>query len=130
MDLAELKKQFPRLDNTNCRFTSPEDKNYNCIGWAVGNGDVWWEPDPTFYYYWPPLALRAYTIPAYMQAFAEAGFVRCPTSIVEPGFTKVALYAKNNFPTHVTRQLTDGWWTSKLGFDVDIEHSFDALNGG
>lgn len=91
---------------------------------------MWWEPDPAYEYFWPLQAERTYTILAFITAFGTKGFIPCDSSILESGFVKIALYAHNNFPTHASRQLTDGWWASKLGQNVDIEHEIDALNGG
>ena len=67
---------------------------------------------------------------AYVQAFGTKGFLPCNSAKIEAGVQKVALYAKNNFPKHAAKQLPDGWWASKLGRDVDIEHTLVALNGG
>jgi hypothetical protein len=47
------------------------------------------------------------------------------------GREKVALYAVDAVPTHAARQLPNGWWTSKLGPNVDIEHAdLSALADG
>lgn len=73
---------------------------------------------------------RAYTIDAYSQAFAARGYDPAENHDLEPGFVKIALYAAGIFPKHASRQCTDGWWASKLGLNVDIEHTFDALDGG
>jgi len=42
---------------------------------------------------------------------------------LESGLEKIALYSMSSIPTHAARQLRDGWWTSKLGPNFDIEHS-------
>ena len=42
---------------------------------------------------------------------------------LEIGFEKVAIYSDAHGPQHVARQLPDGKWTSKLGQQVDVEHS-------
>jgi hypothetical protein len=47
----------------------------------------------------------------------------------EPGFEKVALFARGNVPTHAARQLANGRWTSKLGLREDIEHDLHAVSG-
>ena len=36
---------------------------------------------------------------------------------------------KSGIPTHASRQLSNGRWTSKLGPSERIEHDFDALEG-
>lgn len=131
MDLSQLRaKYFPRLTNKNGRLTSPEDRSYNCIAWAAGVNTSRWEPDPFFQYYWPPGIERRNTIRSYRQAFAWLGFDPCDNSNLEPGFKKIALYAENDIPKHASRQVDGTWWTSKLGNDIDIEHTFNALDGG
>lgn len=130
MNLQQLQAKFPRIKQGNYRYSSPVDIYYNCIAWAAGENDVWWEPDGAYGYFWPLQAERVYTIAAYMQAFGTKGFVPCDSPSVEQGFVKVALYALKNFPTHASRQVSDGWWASKLGQNIDIEHELDALNGG
>jgi hypothetical protein len=43
----------------------------------------------------------------------------------------VALYALEETPTHASRQLSSGWWSSKLGPSIDIEHATPgAVAGG
>jgi hypothetical protein len=46
-----------------------------------------------------------------------------------PGIEKVAIFASDDKWTHVARQLESGYWTSKLGQGVDIEHELDGLCG-
>ena len=130
MDLKQLRKLFPKLTKKNCRFASPEDTKYNCIAFAVSVNDIWWEPDPGFNYFWPLGVPRAYSVSAYRLAFGAQGYLPCDNAKVEADFQKVALYAKNNLPTHASKQLPDGWWASKLGRDVDIEHTLAALENG
>src|SRR5262249_11890567 len=59
----------------------------------------------------------------------SAGFERCDSSDLETGFEKVAVYADAAGPTHATRQLPDGKWSSKLGRSEDVEHVLEALAG-
>ena len=40
-----------------------------------------------------------------------------------------AIYARSGIPTHASRQLSNGNWTSKLGQSEDIEHTLAALAG-
>lgn len=130
MQLQELRKLFPKVTSTNYRLTSPVDRRYNCIAWAAGVNDVWWEPDPFFQFYWPLGVERSYSIACYMRAYGTLGFTPCDSPSRDPNFQKVALYAANNVPTHAARQTQDGWWASKLGPNVDIEHELAALDGG
>jgi hypothetical protein len=125
--MAVNEKLFPDLVPTGYRITSPPDPNYNCIAYAAGAADQWWWPDPDGYDYWPPGVPRVRTLPAFVQAFATAGFTPCPDGTFESGWEKVAIYATDDGPSHAARQLTNGRWTSKLGPDDDIEHSLEGL---
>lgn len=81
-------------------------------------------------YSWPAGVNRTYTVDAYLEAYGTLGYVPCGgDATLRDGYQKVALYTKNNFPTHAARQLPDGWWASKLGQYVDVEHTLVALDG-
>jgi hypothetical protein len=125
-----LEDDFPNLNQTGYLVTSPSSNEYNCIAWAAGINDTWWEPDPFDSYYWPPDVPRRYTMTAYIQAFESLGFSVCDDPSFEPGFEKVALFATfDGVPRHAARQLSNGRWTSKLGYLEDIEHILDGLVG-
>lgn len=129
MSLDDL---FPRLRVTGFRETSPPNEEYNCIAWAAGHTDNWWEPvcAPTgAMYYWPEGAPYEYSVAAYIQAFETLGYTPSEDASIEPGFEKVAIYALNDEPKHAARQLPIGRWTSKLGKHFDIEHDLDGLVG-
>ena len=63
------------------------------------------------------------TLVAFIAAFATLGYETCDDGALEDGVEKVAIYA---FPsgraTHAARQLPTGRWTSKIGYEEDIEH--------
>ena len=121
---------FPRLTVRNCRPTSPVDENYNCIAWAVGDQEHWWWPDPLFLNYWPPEVPREESLQAFERALGLAGYVERSDARVDVGKEKVAIYASSSgMPTHAARQVADGWWASKLGENIDIEHQLEALDG-
>ena len=123
---------LPNLNLAEYQVTSPESDRYNCIAWAAGNSDNWWwpDPDPDSDSYWPAIAPRAETIAGFQAMFQQLGYRECATDELEPGFEKVAIFAKDDFPTHAARQLPNGNWTSKLGAWQDIEHqSLNALAG-
>jgi hypothetical protein len=119
---------FPRLTPTNHRVTSPTDPNYNCAAWAAGDATHWWEPMA----YWPdPTGQRGYTPADLIRVFESVGYTHCPTPDPEPGFEKVAVYARGGVMSHAARQLPSGAWTSKLGDAEDIEHdSPEDVAGG
>jgi hypothetical protein len=120
---------FPRLTSANHRVTSPVAPDYNCVAWAAGDTEHWWQPGE----YWPvELPEGEFGIGALVQAFLALGYVDCAMNAMpEPGFTKVALYGSGLAYTHAARQFPSGKWTSKLGRMEDIEHDTpDDVAGG
>ena len=113
---------FPNLNSENCRVTSPATDRYNCISWAAGCNTKWWCP----HYHWPPGVPREVTLSVLSGMFETLGYEKCENGSLESGYEKVALFASSvddkDSPKHAARQLSNGWWTSKLGGDVDIEH--------
>jgi hypothetical protein len=117
---------FPRLTADNYRVTSPATTDYNCVAWAAGETERWWEPGV----HWPVPA-ETYGPEVLELAFRSLGYEPCADGSPEPGFEKVALYAAGAFYTHAARQLPSGKWTSKLGRLEDIEHDqADDVAGG
>lgn len=120
---------LPNLTPENYRITSPMTWEYNCIAWALGLVDSWWWPSPGRY--WPPDVPREETVDAFIAMFATQRYAPCAAIDVEADFEKVALFVVGSTPTHAARQLPGGWWTSKLGPSVDIEHiDLEAIGGG
>src|SRR5437763_1492127 len=68
---------FPSLHSGNHHDTSPQDRGYNCIAWAAGRDDAWWDPtrsvDPTRKFYWPPNAPRDYKLTSLIMAYESVG---------------------------------------------------------
>lgn len=122
MSIEEL---FPNLKATGYRPTSKKTPAYNCIAWAAGRDDRWWEP--AVGYYWPIAGVQMGTVKAAVQMFEHFGFKICKKPDLEDGYEKVAIYGQDEEYTHAARQLPSGKWTSKLGFLEDIEH--DILEG-
>lgn len=125
-----LQVPFPRLTEANSRPTSPYDEGYNCIAWAAEDTDRWWWPDAQGQFYWPPDIERSETIDAFVRAYGLMGYVHRTNASIESSTQKVAIYTDaQGTPTHAARQLPDGWWASKLGPQIDIEHDLTALDG-
>ena len=85
-------------------------------------------------YYWPLGALRANTLEAFVQAFATLGFAECPdreraNPPFEADFDRVALYALVGAPKHAAKQVNAQIWSSKIGTNIDIEHTLRGLEG-
>jgi hypothetical protein len=112
---------FPRLPAQNYRETSSATWNYNCVAWALRVINASWWPLPGRH--WPDGIAREETLPAFLAAFATVGFVPGASPLLELDIEKVALYAVGPMPTHAARLLPGGWWTSKLGPSIDIEHA-------
>jgi hypothetical protein len=115
-----IDKTFPGLSNGRYTITSDPADDYNCIAWAAGDTAAWWSHLPG--YRWPN-AIRSPTVESLVAMFAKMGYETCDSACLEDGFDKVAVYEKAGLWKHASRQLPNGWWTSKLGPDEDIEHN-------
>lgn len=129
-----IKTYCPNISPDQYQITRPETSDYNCIGWGAEEDDRWWDPtDPD--QYWPDEVPRELTIAAFIQAYATIDYIACDSVEFEPGFQKLAIYARDDGqpdsgqPTHVARQLPNGRWTSKIGEFEDIEHELEGLTG-
>lgn len=128
-----IESLFPKLAGTTYRKTSADTELYNCIAWAAGEDDRWWEPGgpSDVGYYWPTGVSEGYDLQCLVDAYHSIGYRACDTATVEAGFEKIAVYGDSNgMWTHAARQLPSGAWTSKLGPCEDIEHERpDDLEG-
>lgn len=132
---TELEQSFPRLTAENYKLTSPKDEAYNCVAWAVGDTNNFWDDVSVKGYrikgyYWPP-GISADTLDGWKRVFEIHGYNQCDSDAFESEFEKIAIYvdAYSN-PSHVARQTGTGEWTSKLGKGYDIRHkTLDALEG-
>ena len=119
---------FPNLGDQNPKKTSDWDQTYNCIAWAAGDSDQWWDVETG--YYWPVGASVGSDVTDLIEAFETLGYVQCCNGKLETGIEKVALFAQGTEWTHAARQLPNGNWTSKLGQAEDIEHTSPELVEG
>jgi hypothetical protein len=94
---------FPNLARHGYQVTSAADIRYNCIAWAAGQTNAWRWPDVMGQGHWPEQAPRVETIAAFIRAFETMGYSPCDSNELEPGFEKVALYAREGRPTHAAR---------------------------
>ena len=131
--VVEIEALFPRLRSAPYRITSPRHRDYNCIAWAAGDSERWWWPDAdpdNEAVYWPAGAPREESLAAFAAVFAALGFTACDDAVLVVGVERVALFAgSDGLPTHASRQLPNGRWTSKIGFLEDIEHDLYDLEG-
>ena len=130
MSESEIEISFPNLRTGKYTITSRSSVEYNCIAWAAGDIETWWWPDPNSQYFWPDDVPRHESLDAFKIAFEKLGYVECDDYAYEEDFEKIAIYVDSNSkPTHASRQLSPGIWTSKLGQIEDIEHPFNGLDG-
>ena len=134
MDVTPDHPQFSFEAHGGFRQSSDASIEYNCIAWAAGDTSKWWWPDPLHQYYWPDGVDRRPTLDAFAHAFSTLGYSPCEDARFEPGSEKVAIFTKDNAPTHAARLLAAGpdagGWTSKMGRDIDIVHALDGVGGG
>ena len=120
--------KFPNAEDNGCQKLSDATPKYNCIAFANGDTENWWEPHADGK--WPDDIPYEWTLISLTLLFQRDGYVVCQDSELEPELEKVAIYALNGIPTHAALQLFNGKWASKLGKDKDIVHdALDALNG-
>jgi hypothetical protein len=131
----DWKTRWPNLVEPHFKVTSKDTPDYNCVAFAAGEVDQWWEPyifPPPPGVYWPDGVTPDNTLEAWAEAYATREFERCVDASLEAEFVKIAIYADvHGTPQHVARQLKDGRWASRLGDLEDIEHcSLEALENG
>ena len=120
--MMEAIAAFPNLSDEFFSIASPENANYNCIAWAIGDDRRWWWPNLAPSAYWPPGFPKDETVENFVRTFSLFGFIECQDGSLEDGFEKIVLYTKSGTPTHMARQRCDGHWWSKLGDWHDIVH--------
>jgi hypothetical protein len=125
-----IERQCPRLTAEGYRVTSRQSVGYNCVAWALGEDDRWWEP--AVGYFWPPDLPYDDALDTYVRIFELARYERCDSVELEPGYEKVAVYVDDaDAFGHVARQQDNGRWTSKMSFFEDIDHpTAESLLGG
>ena len=122
----ELERVFPKLRNSSSfKLTSPKDGLYNCIAWAAEDPNHFWWPDR----YWPRKVSGKVEIESFKAAFEKLGYIETGDRSVQPGFQKIAIFARDGAPKHAARQLESGIWTSKMGSHEDICHALEDLEG-
>lgn len=123
--------EFPNSIIEPFSVTSPHTPEYNCIAWAFGDNTKWYWPDPANTYYWPEDIPREINIKTFIQLFKSIGYAICKDGDLEEEFDKIAIFVDaSNTPTHAARQLNNGFWTSKLGQHIDVQHTINSIEEG
>jgi hypothetical protein len=120
-------EDFPALRILPFTVTGPASEDYNCFAHAVGRDDVWAWPEKSSH--WLAGVPRDDTVESVVVGLGLFGYQVCETGDCEAGFEKVCVYALEDDPRHVSRQLPSGEWTSKLGRGVVITHVLAGLEG-
>ncbi|KAF5061524.1 hypothetical protein DSECCO2_314540 [anaerobic digester metagenome] len=128
---SNITQKFPKLlEDEKFEITSNATPDYNCIAWACLYNERWIQPpfdgrpDLDCVTWWPP-NVQAGLAPVYLiKLFEHFGYEVCDSYNHEDGYRKVALYYddQKNVWTHAARELSNGFWTSKLGPYNDIQH--------
>lgn len=114
---------FPAIGSAGYKITSGIAERYNCIAWAAGDDQQWWEAAEGAGYYWPEGVLDDGSAKALIQLYERLGYEQCGNDgALVAGIEKIAVYADESGYTHASLQLEDGRWASKLGPYEDIEH--------
>lgn len=124
MDISEwrqtLAAAFPRLARESFEIVGEPTSGYNCIAYAAGDNERWWDYAETRY--WPDYATRTDRMESLIEVFTGLGFQRCRGNSLEGGYVKVALYEEQGVWKHAALQTPTGLWRSKMGEGPLIEH--------
>ncbi len=113
-------------EEINFIFTSKQTWDYNCVMWALHIDHIWKD----FGYSDDGYLNPDQTTTPYINFYKENGFVICENALLEDGFEKICIFSNRGNFSHVSRQLADGRWASKMGNYEDIEHSAVTDVGG
>lgn len=119
--LHEALALFPGL-SAGYRSPSVASSRYNCLAWVIGETSrVWWVDAA-----WLPEVSREDRVESFLSFLGRHGDVLCEHEQLEPEQEKIAIYVQKMGPLglvqHVAWQMPDGWWSSKLGRLIDVEH--------
>jgi hypothetical protein len=96
--------KWPYLLSEGYEIKSPETWDYNCIAYAADVDWQWWWPDQDGDAFWPEGVRREETLDCFVEAYKTLGYEVCECGL-EPGFEKIAIYARHGIPTHAAKQL-------------------------
>jgi len=119
MPRAELDRQFPKLKGKNIDL-SPKDFNNNCLAFALGDHQNWWEPPGQYGFYWPPGFPADTTIETVERIIRLHGFTVELDPHSTPENDSIAIYGLHGEWKHFAK-FANGAWSSKLGQSHDVE---------
>jgi len=113
MAKSDVEQDFPALIGKDYDL-SDEDFNNNCLGFALGDLNNWWEPPMGQGQYWPPgfpEDIKVGTVEAIIRVH---GFTVEVGKENSPEAEAIAIYAIGDEWTHFAK-FSEGAWKSKLG---------------
>ena len=127
---GSVNKSFPNLIDFDI-YPNTESEKYNCISYSLGLWYKWSWPTGNEYRYWP-IPNKTETKKAFDEFYLHHGYSLIDINNIgyESGYTKVALFVKDNIPKHAAIQLDNTHWESKMGFYEIIKHKLNELEGG
>ena len=126
-DKSYYKKLFPLLNKYDLIHNS-ESELYNCISHTIGNKESSSWPNEICDY-WP--VKKELSISAFDDFYEYHGFekVNVLNILYDKNYIKVALFTKNNLPTHASIQIDNHLWESKIGSLGIIRHNLFEIEG-
>lgn len=109
-----LELNFPNL--TEYSVTHSLDKDWNCIGWSLCSVQEGWV--------WPGDNVQDFDF-----LYGQHGWQPSENCLPEDGKKKIALFCKDDVPTHAAKQVEGDWWESKLGRGPRIIHRLNEIEG-
>jgi hypothetical protein len=79
MPSEDIERDFPALAKEAYMIKSPEDINYNCLAFALGDYRNWWEMSGNTGTYWPDGFPDNLSVPTVVAIFKLHGFTVSPT---------------------------------------------------
>src|SRR5487761_1783665 len=71
--LKRIESLFPNLSNSDYLKYSPATTQYNCLAYAAGDVEHWWDHN----LFWPVAAARGEDVDDLVRAFRSQGFQSC-----------------------------------------------------
>lgn len=120
---------FPNLPGQ-YELTSNPDEGYNCLAYAAGIEDEWWDPLSGV---WPDDIGPEDTIANLVLVYKRHGFVEHDGPLPLDDHEIIAIYGEeeeNGAFYHAAKLRSDGRWGSKMGPDDDLAHNtLHAIEG-
>jgi len=119
MPRSDVEADFPSLVGLQFEL-SDEDFNFNCLAYALGDCQNWWEPPKGKGQYWPDGFPADLTVETVESIFRMHGFTIETEDPYDPPQTDaIAIYAEGTEWTHFAK-FQNGVWSSKLGEGHDV----------